>query len=293
MPVSPDDEYLHAAPEEVKGLWSDNLWVSICDREADVFGVNHVHATNKGYARWATMLVIDGMPQPWACRAPLEVSGKFDKLSEGHMSYEVVRPLEELRISFDGPKYGFDLCYRGRFPVFDYRDCEGGNPLSGAGVYGGHYEQGLHCRGEFEVRAGPNKGRRSIDCFAHRDHSWTDRFTHGSPWEMPQPRNRQQSLGHFWPSIQLPDRHINAFGWMNPDFKIPYGEAPSFGGFCSDAEGSRPIRGALCDVRLEADGRTAMSFRYELTLPDGEVIHVKSVYRTRSLGHTFELRRLA
>jgi hypothetical protein len=275
MPVTPEDEYLHPAPEGSEGLWSDNLWFSVCDREADVFGVNHIHATNKGYGRWATMLVIDGVPQPWACRAPLEVAGEFEVLTEGHMSYRVVKPLEELRITFDGPKYGFDLTYRGRFPVFDYRDCHGGNPLSGAGVYGGHYEQGLHCTGELEVRKGPRKGRRSIDCFAHRDHSWTDRFAHGAPWEFQQAPTRQASLGHFWPSIQLPDKHVNAFGWMNPDFKPPF-RASHFGGFLSDASGSRPLEAASCEVRLEDDGRTAMSFRYALTLPGGELIHVRS-----------------
>ncbi|MBW1683932.1 MAG: hypothetical protein JRS35_02600 [Deltaproteobacteria bacterium] len=80
MTVVPDDEYLHPAPADIEGLWSDNLWFSICDREADVFGVNHIHATNKGYARYSTMLVIDGLPMPWANKAPLTATGKFDEL---------------------------------------------------------------------------------------------------------------------------------------------------------------------------------------------------------------------
>ncbi len=276
MTISPDDEYLHPAPDDAKGLWSDNLWFSICDREADVFGVNHIHATNKGYARYSTCLVIDGLPMPWANKAPLDHVGKFDVLTEGNMSYEVVKPLEQIRIQLDSEKYGYDLTYTGRFPVFDYDDCIGGNPLKSAGQYGGHYEQGLHCVGEFEVRAGPRPGRRTIDCFAHRDHSWTDRFRQESPWEYG-PYDRQKSLGHFWPSIQTEDKHLNAFGFMNPDF-VPFNPDASWvGGFLSDKDGSRPIQGATCtDCRLEDDGRSAMSFRYEFTLPDGEVIHVKT-----------------
>ena len=250
MAITRNDEYLHAAPEGTTGLWSDNLWFSICDREADIFGVNHIHASNKGYARYSTMLVIDGLPMPWANKAPLTEIGVFDELGEGHMSYRVVEPLEEIRIAFDGPRYGFDLSYRARFPVFDYGDCAGGNPLGGAGEYGGHYEQGLHCRGEFEVRGGPRQGRRDIDCWAHRDHSWTDRFRHDTPWEWPAVVTRQQSLGHFWPSIQLPGKHLNGFGWMNPDFHLPNPEAPRFGGFLSDESGSRPIRGVTPEVRL-------------------------------------------
>jgi hypothetical protein len=274
--VTPEDEYLHAAPEVEPGLWSDNFWLSICDREADVFGVNHIHASiNRSYARFSTMMVIDGIPMPWANKVPLHERGRFDRLSEGHMSYTVVKPLEELRVTFDGPKYGFDLTYTGRFPVFDYRDCLGGNPLSGAMYYGGHYEQGLHCRGEFEVRGGPRSGRRAIDSFAHRDHSWTFRFSSETPWELPA-LTRQQSLGHYWPSIQLPHAHLNAFGWMNPEYAQPIPGAPRVGGFLSDARGSRPIRDCTCEVRLEDDGHSAMSFRYRFTLPDGEVIHVRS-----------------
>jgi hypothetical protein len=274
--VTADDEYLHRAPDAEAGLWSDNFWLSICDRDADVFGVNHIHAsTNRGYARFSTMMVIDGTPMPWANKAPLHEDGRFDRLSEGHMTYTVVKPLEEVRVTFDGPRYGFDLTYTGRFPVFDYEDCIGGNPLSGAMYYGGHYEQGLHCRGEFEVRGGPRPGRRTIDSFAHRDHSWTFRFSRETPWELPA-LTRQQSLGHFWPSIQLPNAHLNAFGWMNPDFIAPIPGAPRVGGFLSDVRGSRPIRDCTCEVRLEGDGRSAMSFRYRFTLPDGEVIHVRS-----------------
>jgi len=277
MTVTAADEYLHRAPEDEKGLWSDNFWLSICDREADIFGVNHVHAsTNRGYARYGAMLVIDGTPMPWANKVALDPARQhFERLGEGHMSYQVVRPLEEIRVSFDGPRYGYDLTYTGRFPVFDYNDCIGGNPLSGAMYYGGHYEQGLRCRGEFEVRGGPRPGRRPIDCFAHRDHSWTFRFSSETPWDVP-PLAPPHSLGHFWPSVQLPDRHINSFGWMNPGFQAPIPGAPAFGGFLSDASGSRPLRGTSCAVRLEADGRTAMSFRYSFTLPDGERIHVRS-----------------
>ncbi|MCC6383237.1 MAG: hypothetical protein IT304_12080 [Dehalococcoidia bacterium] len=284
MTITNDDEYLHEAPPDpTGGLFSDNYWFSICDREADVFGVNHIHASlNKGYARFSTMLVIDGIAQPWANKAPLPPVKKYDRLTEGHMTYEVKKHQEQIRITFDGPKYGFDLLYTGRFPVFDYRDCVGGNPLSSAGHYGGHYEQGLHCVGDFEVRSGPRQGVRRIDSYAHRDHSWTYRFANESPWEYPAV-NRQASLGHYWPSIQTDTMHLNAFGYMNPEFKPAIKDAPSVGGFLSTAQGSRPIRGATCDVRLEDDGRTAMAFRYAITLPDGETVHVRT---GRKYAHT-------
>jgi len=278
--TSPEDEYLHIDGHEAsEGIWSDNLWFSICDREADVFGVNHIHATNKGYARFSTCLVIDGFPMPWANKAPLTVTGEFDRLTEGNMAYEVVKPLEQIRITFDGPKYGYNLLYTGRFSVFDYNDCYGGNPLRGSGEYGGHYEQGLHCAGEFEVRAGPRQGRREIDCYAHRDHSWTDRFRVESPWKFG-PIDREMSLGHFWPSIQTDSMHLNAYGSINPEarerVRLRMNNAPVMGGFLSTKDGSLAVKDASAEIRLEDDGRSAMSFRYEFTLPDDQVIHVRT-----------------
>jgi|TARA_Y100000031_G_scaffold126006_1_gene142799 hypothetical protein len=103
-----------------------------------VFGINHIHATNKGYARWSTCLVIDGVPMPWANKAPLDHVGKFSVLTEGHMSCEVVKPFEQLRIQLDSKKYGYDLLWTARFPVFDYEDCPNSNPLKFAGEYDIH-----------------------------------------------------------------------------------------------------------------------------------------------------------
>ena len=42
-----------------------------------------------------------------------------------------------------------------------------------------------------------------------------------SSWEERRHRTLQRSLGHFWPSIQLPDRHLNAFGWISPEHPLP------------------------------------------------------------------------
>ncbi|MBQ62560.1 MAG: hypothetical protein CMQ19_10865 [Gammaproteobacteria bacterium] len=85
-------------------------------------------------------------------------------------------------------------------------------------------------------------------------------------------------MGHFWPSVQTDNFHLNAFGLMGADiFKDINPDQIPVGGFLSDKNGSRPIQGAKClDCRLEDDGRSAMSFRYQFTLPDGDIIHVKT-----------------
>ena len=72
MNLSERDEYLHLPPDDSGRLWSDNFWFSVCDREADVFGINHIHASlSHGYVRASACYVIDGVPQQWASRQPL------------------------------------------------------------------------------------------------------------------------------------------------------------------------------------------------------------------------------
>ena len=221
------------------------------------------------------MYVIDGVHQQWASRQPLDTDAdRFDALGDTRLAFRVEEPFSRYRWTLDGPTFGFDLVYTLRFPTFDYAECYGGNPLAAFETYGGHYEQALLCVGEFEAHGGPRRGeRRRIESWAHRDHSWTHRFVRPTPWETRYKRTLTDSLGHFWPSVQLPDRHLNAFGWMRPDQPLPAGAVP-VGGWVGDADGSRPIRAASAIPRIEDDGRTAMSFELNFDLGDGEAITV-------------------
>jgi len=275
--LTDDDEFLHLPPEGSSGLWSDNFWFSVVDREADVFGINHIHASlSHDYLRASAFFVVDGVPQQWASRQPLAPDRRFSSLGDGKLTYTVLDPFRRVRWQFDGPDFGFDLDYTARFPAFDYADCLGGNPLAAYEDYGGHFEQAYVCRGEFEAYGGPRAHeRRRIDSLAHRDHSWTHRFTRPSPWEPRHARTLERSLGHFWPSVQLPNRHLNSFGWINPAHPLPEGAVRS-GGWVADADGARPIRSAAATARFEDDERTAMAFTLTFLLSDGETLTVET-----------------
>jgi hypothetical protein len=273
MTTKAEDEYRHPAPESHEaGLWGDTLWVSVVDREANIFGINHFHLSNLGWARFEALYVIDGVQQLYGNKAPLGVEPDRGPWSDGRLSYEVVRPLEEIRIQFDGPRYGFDLTFEGRFPVFDYADSIKGNPLETKPGDGAHFEQGLHCTGPFEIRGGPKKGEtRQLDSWSHRDHTWSSRFVQEPDWEWKQANNP----GHFWPSIQTADMHLNALGGIPKE--LPEGVTEKWiGGFASTAKGSEPIKDASCDAIFAENGRTAIAFRYEFTMPDDQVIHVRT-----------------
>ena len=122
------DEYRHDQAD-VEGLWADTLWVSVVDREANVFGIIHFQLTNRGYARYESLFVIDGVQQQYGNKYPLVVESDKGPWTDGVLKYEVVKPLEEIRITFDWSRYAFDLTFKGRFPVFDYDYCVNGNPF--------------------------------------------------------------------------------------------------------------------------------------------------------------------
>ncbi|MBW2231730.1 MAG: hypothetical protein JRH17_15190 [Deltaproteobacteria bacterium] len=273
------DEYRHplpGAPDNV--LFGDTLWVSVVDPEAGVHGVCHWHLSNKGYARFESLFVIDGVVQLYGNKVPLSIECADDRgpWTDGRMTYAVIEPWNHIRITLDWEKYAYELDFHGRFEPWNYSNCEpSGDPMKIMDeYYGGHFEQAMSCTGRFEIRDGPNKGDvRQLNCWSHRDHTWTSRFNVPQQWEV----KENHVPAHFWPSVQLPDRHINVFGlhWQNENKPTER----SIGGFVSDKDGSRPLRNAKAELwpndRTPAV-RDATKFRYEFELPDGEIIHVKT-----------------
>jgi hypothetical protein len=281
-----EDEYRHSLinpADNDKVLFGDTFWISVVDPEAGVHGVCHAHLTNKGYARFEALFTIDGVVQLYGNKYPLAVEPDNGPWTDGRMKWEVVEPWNHLRVSLDWDAYAFELDFKGRFAPFNYANSlPTGDPMKLFDEhYGGHIEQAMSCTGTFELRRGPNAGEtRQINCWSHRDHTWTSRFNEPQHWKV----DEAHFAAHFWPSIQLPDRHINAFGLHFQNEVDPMER--SIGGFVADKDGSRPIINAKGEISPN-DGspsvRSANFFRYEFTLPDGEIIHVRS---TKHYGTT-------
>ena len=272
-----DDEYRHPShPDSGKALYGDTLWVSVVDPKANVHGVIHFHLTCNGFARYETYFVIDGVVQVYCNKVPIGAEPDQGPWSDGRLTYAVVDPFNHIKITLDWEAYSFDLDFKGRFAPFDYADClPHGDPLGKAGpLHGGHFEQAMDCTGEFRIHRGPNAGDlRRIDCWSHRDHSWSDRFAKEPDWEVLE----AHIASHYWPSIQLPDRHINVFGSYFEKQDKP-ADQKTVGGFVSDKNGSRPLLNATAEIvgdRTPAV-RTCSEFKYTFTLPDSELITVRS-----------------
>jgi hypothetical protein len=271
MPMKDEDEYRHPSPDpDPNKLWGDTLWVSTVDREANIFGINHFHLTNKGYARFEALYIIDGVVQQYGNKVPLGREIDRGPWTDGVLKYEVIKPQQAIRITMDGPRFAFDLTYTGRFPMFDYFD-HVHNPF--AKFMGGHNEQGMLCTGEFEIRGGPAKGsRRQIRSYAHRDHSWSHRFADEPEWDW----KEGSHPGHFWPSYQSDTMHLNAYGLLAPP-PPGYPQPPGDGsGFISTGKTTRPIKAARANALFDDNRRNATAFRYEITLPDDSVIHIRT-----------------
>jgi len=269
------DEGTHLAPEGFEGLWGDTFWVSVVDPDNNVHGVNHFHLTNKGYARFTAFYIIDGEHQWYGNKVPFDPGqGGQTKFSDGVLSYEVVKPFEEIRISMDSPRFGFDLTFTARFQAFNYDNFEQ-DPMKNVGrtavVHGGHWEQGLAVKGTVDVRHGPAKGQtRHVDSYGFRDRSWSTRFSELSPWADSTRPDRQ---AHFWPSISLGERHITLMGILAT--KTSGKQEPTIAGFVSDKEGARPVKSAKM-LPVQGDLRDQREFGYVIELDTGEVLTVKS-----------------
>lgn len=276
--VAERDEFFHPDAATIPGaLFGDTAWFSIMDKKANVFGVVQLFFSNHGYARWASLLQIDGVRQYWGNKQAFSVDTPQGPWSDGCMRYEIVRPLAEFRVSFDGPLYAYDLSFTARYPAFEYDHSAGGQQLTEPNeyfsmVWGGHFEQAMNCRGQLEIRGGPHKGEtRQIECLSHRERSWMHNFHEENEWER---SCEARFAGHYWLILHLPDAQICALG-------TPKGSKLGLPtqGILSNEQGAHPLRSVVAEAVLAEDGESAEGFRFELGLPDGRVVRACTTHK--------------
>lgn len=274
--IAEADEFLHIDAPMIPGaLFGDTTWFSVMDPQANIYGVVQVFLSNHGYARWASLFQIDGVQQYWGNKHPLIDPPPGGPWEDGRMRFEMIRPLDEFRVTFDGPLYAYDLRFKGRYAAFEYDHSADAAQLTEPNpyftmVWGGHFEQAMDCRGQFEIRGGPNRGQvRQIDCRSHRERSWLHNFHEEKEWERV---DEPVFTGHYWLILHLDDAQLCALG-------CPQGSRLGMptSGILSDAQGAHPLRSIQAEILLDASGTTAVQFRFVLELPDGRKMHANSV----------------
>jgi hypothetical protein len=275
-------EYPHPAPEPEPVCWGDTMWVSLIDPEAGIYGANHIYLTNRGMGRFQSHVWIDGVQQTWGRTAPITLDPALTKWSDGNFAYEILEPFKRLRLTMDNPLFGFDIEYTARCPIFDYNDCEGGNPLwvlaPVAEHHGGHFEQALRCNGTFEIRGGPSAGEtRRVDSLAHRDRTWSNRFSGSFPWEGPEAM--PDAAMHFWLILMFPERDVHGFGFFDPVKLGLRGDTKGRGGCVSTASGNQVVHD-VSPVGWDGDAsafRTGPGpHRWRFEVAGGDVFHVRA-----------------
>jgi hypothetical protein len=193
--LEPQDEYMHElGPEE---NFNESMYFNVFDPKSRIGGFFRLgNRANEGYAEMTTCLYLpDGRVGFMFARPKIHDNNGFDAAG---MQFEVIRPFEELQVSYQGkvvlledplamadPKKAFtenpyadanvQLTYSGVSTMF------GGEPDTpherpGEEFAKGHYEQLIAGCGEITV----GDDTWEVDGYGLRDHSWGPRY-----WQAP------------------------------------------------------------------------------------------------------------
>lgn len=192
--VSPADEYTH--PVEAAANFNESMYFNVFDPRTEVGGWFRIgNRPNEGYAEMTCCVYRpDGSVGFIYGRPAIDGNERFEAAG---MRFEVLEPLEHLRVSYEGslldladplamrdPKAAFtrsprtgcriDLSYRALAPAFggEPEPRDDGEAGLGAQFARAHYEQHVGARGTISV----GDEEWQIDGYGLRDHSWGPRY---------------------------------------------------------------------------------------------------------------------
>lgn len=187
-----EDDYCHGDyPRNISDMWKENWYFNFVDLENKVWGYSHFSLrrdTQTGIFR--AMHVVDEVPQIY--ENEIDIDERFEKVSDGFLSFEVIDPHKKHRVIFNGSTHQVDLLYEARFGVLDFAEGEERGESDQKGMHVEHYEQAMHVSGTVTK----DGKKRSVSCLGHRDHSWGF-------------RNEELIQGWNWIAIQFPHKTIN------------------------------------------------------------------------------------
>jgi hypothetical protein len=194
--LEPHDEYLH--PLEDASNFNESMYFNVYDPSARLGGFFRLgNRANEGYAEMTVCVYLPDGRVAFMFRRPQITSN--DRFDAGGMRFEVVRPFEELNVSYQGAVVILDdplaMVYpRRAFAEHPHVDADiqvtftggstmfGGEPdepreRPGEEFARGHYEQLTAGIGSVTVA----RQRSDLDGFGLRDHSWGPRYWQ-APW---------------------------------------------------------------------------------------------------------------
>jgi len=154
--------------------WRESYYFNFVDIEAGVSGFSTIGIVpNLRKREFVFVLFHDGKRTAYFMENEGELSGDLCQLlSDGKLSYEMVEPLWEWRMTFAGDDLKADIRWRGRFPVYCFGGCSKTS-------WSDHFEQSGTVTGTVNL---PGGRRVSLNGLGQRDKSWGPRDWHIESW---------------------------------------------------------------------------------------------------------------
>ena len=167
-----DTEYTHTPNN--RSDWRESYYFNWVDLESGISGFSTIGLLpNVQKREFVFALFYDDKREVYFVEPEGEVPRDFHgSLSDGVLLFEVVKPLKEWVIKYQGKDLTVELNWRGRFPPFDFG--------SGSGTsWDGHFEQSGHVTGRVDL---PDGQIILLEGLGERDKSWGSRDWHIESW---------------------------------------------------------------------------------------------------------------
>lgn len=170
--LSDVDEYAHA-PNELPD-WRESYYFNWVDLESGISGFSTIGLLpNVSKREFVFALFYNGERETYFVEPDGAVPKNFhESLSDGVLSYEVVKPFKEWRIIYKGKNLKVDIHWNGRFSAHDFGQGSGTS-------WAGHFEQSGTPRGTIVF---PDGKVIEFNGLGERDKSWGTRDWHIENW---------------------------------------------------------------------------------------------------------------
>lgn len=170
--LSEQDEHAHT-PSDRKD-WRESYYFNWVDLGSGISGFSTIGLLpNVSKREFVFAMFYDDRREVYFREHAGPVSNDFEaSLSDGVLSYRIVEPLKEWRISYEGKELRAEIVWPGRFPAYDFG--------SGSGTsWAGHFEQSGAPHGEVQLADGRVINFNGL---GERDKSWGARDWHIESW---------------------------------------------------------------------------------------------------------------
>lgn len=168
-----NDDYLHEPSEHLN--YRESYYFNWVDLESGISGFSTIGLLPNAKKREFVFALLYGkdLREAYQKEPNGVVSDDLHKaLSYGKLSYKLISPMQEWKISYRSKKMTVDLLWSGRFPAYDFGKGSGTS-------WQGHFEQSGIVNGKVTFADGKEL---SIKGLGQRDKSWGPRDWHIEMW---------------------------------------------------------------------------------------------------------------